>query len=236
MSAGLVEESPAQFEPDPLPPPHPGFQKRLLLARAVYGLVRAIFATLSVQVENAERLLPETGGAILVTWHGRTLIPSFYLRNRGLWALISLSRDGELQNEVFRLLGFRTIRGSTGRGGIRGALRLARIAHSGGILALTPDGPRGPSHEVQPGVLLIAEKSGAPIVPVGASARRRILLKSWDRYLIPCPFTRAFVLPGEPIYVPENVGSEEREEIARRLSAALDALEGEAERRAGHAA
>ena len=111
---------------------------------------------------------------------GAPCIPANLLRNRGYWALISLSRDGELQNHIFRRFGFQTVRGSTGRGGIRGALQMARRVQDGGVLAFTPDGPRGPTHKVQLGVILMAEKSGAPIVPVGISASRRWLMKSWD--------------------------------------------------------
>ena len=98
------------------------------------------------------------------------------------------------------------MRGSTGRGGVRGALQMARKVREGGVLAFTPDGPRGPTHKVQLGVILMAEKSGAPIVPVGISASRRWLIGSWDSYMIPQPFARAYFLVGEPIYVPAGSG------------------------------
>src|SRR5689334_1624990 len=109
-----------------------------------YVISSALYRTIRLHLENLEGLIPEGKGAILVTWHGRTLIPANLLKKRGYWALISLSRDGELQNEVFRRYGFQTIRGSTGRGGVRGALQMARKVREGGVLAFTPDGPRGP--------------------------------------------------------------------------------------------
>lgn len=173
-------------------------------------------------------------GVIQVTWHGRTLIPANLLCNRGYWALISLSRDGELQNHVFCRFGFQTIRGSTGRGGVRGALQMARKVREGGVLAFTPDGPRGPSHKVQLGVILMAQKSGAPIVPVGISASRRWLIRSWDQFMIPKPFARGYFLVGEPIYVPAELDEAGREAIAEQVEIALNRLEREAERRAGH--
>lgn len=207
--------------------------RRLLLSRLAYLIARALYATLRLTLVNMEGLVPEGRGAILVTWHGRTLIPANLLRNRGYWALISLSRDGDIQNLIFRRFGFQTIRGSTGRGGIRGALVMARKVKEGGVLAFTPDGPRGPTHKVQPGVILMAEKSGAPIVPVGISASRRWLMRSWDRYLVPKPFARAYFIVGDPIHVPSDLKEEERMAYARRVELAMNRLEREAEARAG---
>ena len=200
-----------------------------------YGLARLIFRTLRVTFENEAGLETNGKGAIFVTWHGRSLLPANVFRNRGYWALISLSNDGEMQNVIFRKFGFQTIRGSTGRGGVRGALQMARQVKEGGVLAFTPDGPRGPTHKVQLGVILMAEKSGAPIIPLGISANRRWLLrKSWDSYMLPQPFSRAYFLVGEPIYVPPNLNEASREAIAAQVEIAINRLEREAERRAGH--
>src|SRR5262249_10559386 len=173
-----------------------------LLGWLAYLIAPVLFRTLRLRFENAEGLDTGGKGAIFVTWHGRSLIPANVFRNRGYWALISLSRDGELQNNVFTRFGFQTVRGSTGRGGIKGALQMARKVKEGGVLAFTPDGPRGPTHKVQLGGLLIAEKSGAPIIPLGISASRRWQMKSWDAYMIPKPFARAYFLVGEPIHIP----------------------------------
>ena len=201
----------------------------------VYALARLLFRTLRVTFENEAGL--ETGGkgAIFVTWHGRSLLPANVFRNKRYWALISLSNDGEIQDVIFRKFGFQTIRGSTGRGGVRGALQMARQVKEGGVLAFTPDGPRGPTHKVQLGVILMAEKSGAPIIPLGISVNRRWLMKkSWDAYLLPLPFSRAYFLVGEPIYVPANLNEAGREAIAAQVEVAINRLEREAERRAGH--
>ncbi len=221
--------------------------KARLYSLLIYVIARCIYATLRLHIEHFERLVPPAdtsggagsgperpGGRILVTWHGRTLIPANLLRNRGYWALISQSRDGEVQNQIFRRFGFQTVRGSTKRGGVRGALQMARKVKEGGILAFTPDGPRGPSHKVQPGVILMAEKSGAPIVPVGISASRRWLIHSWDRYLIPQPFAHAYFLVGEPIYAPKGLDEAGRAAVAVQVECALNRLEREAEARGGH--
>lgn len=203
------------------------------LGGLIYSIARTLFRTLHISYENMQGLNPGGGGSILVTWHGRTLLPANVFRNRGYWALISLSRDGELQNYIFQRLGFQTIRGSTGRGGVRGALQMARKVKEGGVLAFTPDGPRGPTHKVQPGVVLMAEKSGAPIVPIGVSAGRQWLVNSWDSYMVPQPFARCHFLVGEPIYIPPKISDTEREAYCRHIEIAINRLEREAERRAG---
>ena len=227
--------SPEPTEPDPLAAASdPRVARRARwLGTAIYFVARLVFATLRLRFENPERLQP-SGGAIYVTWHGRTLIPAIVLSHRGWCALISLSRDGEIQNNFFRRLGFQTARGSTGRGGIRGALQMARRVKEGGVLVMTPDGPRGPTHKVQLGVILMAEKSGAPIIPVAVSADRRWLMGSWDSYMLPKPFARVPFLTGEPILVPPNLNEASRNHYAALVEVAINGLEREAERRAGH--
>ena len=203
-------------------------------ATVVYAAARTIFCTLRLECENLERTEPRGKGVINVTWHGRSLIPANVFRNRGYWALISLSKDGEMQSRIFQRLGFQIVRGSSGRGGARGALQMARKVKEGGALTFTPDGPRGPTHKVQPGVILMAEKSGAPIVPIGVSASSRWMVRSWDSYMVPKPFSRAYMICGEPMYVPPKAGPGDREEMCVRLEHAINRLEKEAERRAGH--
>ncbi|MDE2127818.1 MAG: lysophospholipid acyltransferase family protein [Armatimonadetes bacterium] len=200
----------------------------------VVGLVRSLYATYRLRVHRLDELVPSSGGAILLTWHGRTLIPANLLRNRGYWALISLSRDGELQNAIFQRYGFQTVRGSTGRGGIRAAIEVASKLRAGGILTFTPDGPRGPSHKVQHGVIFMAQKSGVPIIPVGISASRRWQLKSWDQYMVPKPFATIWFVVGDPIYVPPVVDDVLRDELARTIEVAINRLERDAELRCGH--
>ncbi len=205
-----------------------------LLGGLIYFLIRNLSRTYRLEFVNAERLDAKGKGAIFVTWHGRSLLPAVVFRNKGYWALISLSRDGAIQNTVFQRFGFQTIRGSTGRGGVRGALQMARKVKEGGVLAFTPDGPRGPTHKVQLGVILMAEKSGAPIIPFSSSSNRRWLMKSWDSYMVPKPFARCPFILGEPIHIPANLNEEQREAYAAQVATAINRVEKEAERLAGH--
>ena len=204
----------------------------------VYWFVRLLTLTVRLRVvgEDRVRALQETGqGLILVTWHGRTMLPISRFRRRGYWAIISTSRDGEYQNRIFKRFGWQTVRGSTSaRGAVQAALAVTKHLKKGATLAFTPDGPRGPSHVVQPGAIFLAQKSGSPIVPAGISAYPRKLSRSWDDYLIPRPFSRAVWIYGDPIYIPADAKSEEDQKLwADRIGAAIDALERQAELEAG---
>ncbi|MEJ5250563.1 MAG: lysophospholipid acyltransferase family protein [Chthonomonadetes bacterium] len=213
----------------------PSWWQRLrprLLAFIVWSIARAIGLTLRLKVLNFEQVLERAQqgkGAVLVTWHGRSLIPANVFKGRGFWAIISLSRDGEIQNHIFRRFGFRIIRGSTGRGGIRAALEAARRVSEGGILAFTPDGPRGPSRQVQPGALFIAQKSGCPVIPAGVAAYPCKFLPTWDSYMIPLPFARGVFIFGEPVEIPDGISEQEFERLRQKVEQDINRLEAQAE-------
>mgnify|MGYP000918017775 CR=1 FL=1 len=169
-------------------------------------------------------------GFILIIWHGRTMLPVFYCRNMGIQAIISLSRDGEMQSRIFKRFGFTIIRGSTGRGGMKAALTAVKRLQEGGTLALTPDGPRGPANQVQDGTVFMAKKAGVPIIPVGVGISRRKLMRTWDSYALPKPFGRCGLIFGEPITLPDDADDEELKEM---LKNALDSTQLEAQSLAG---
>lgn len=202
-----------------------------LIGGLVFNFVRAVGSTLRIEVEGYEPVRTLDCGKIICGWHGRSFVAAAYWRNQGFWVIISQSRDGEIQNRVFKSMGFQVIRGSTGRGGVRAAVEAIRVLKNKATMAITPDGPRGPSGVVQGGVMLMAQKSGAALVPIGISARPRFLAKSWDRYQIPWPFARALMILGDPLYVPENASDEQVEQIRMRLESEIHRLEAEAEGR-----
>lgn len=104
----------------------------------------------------------------------------------------------------------------------------------GGVLAFTPDGPRGPSGIVQPGVMMMAKKSGAAIVPAAVSCDRRWLFKSWDRYMIPKPFANCKMVFGSPIYVASDATEEQVEFYRKLVEREIHRLERIAESKFGH--
>ena len=164
---------------------------------------------------------------ILAFWHRHLLLMPYAYRGRGISVLVSQSRDGELIARTVARLGIDSSRGSSSRGGVAGMRTLLRKGVEGYDLAFTPDGPRGPAGEVQPGVILAAAATGFPIQPVAVAATRAKRLRSWDRFLVPLPFSTVHFAYGEPLRV-ERRG--DLEAAAIELKRRLEATEGEAER------
>jgi hypothetical protein len=161
---------------------------------------------------------------IYAFWHGRMLALCFSHRRRRVHIMVSEHRDGEMIARTVDLLGFIPVRGSTTRGGLRALFQMAERGSAGYDVAITPDGPRGPRFQVQQGVITLAQRTGMPIVPVTDSASLRKTLSSWDRYIIPLPFSRVVIMHGEPIFVPRQLTAERMEEKRVQLEEALQAL------------
>jgi lysophospholipid acyltransferase (LPLAT)-like uncharacterized protein len=201
-----------------------------VLSGLAYWFVRLLTATVRVRSVNFPG---DPTNCVFCGWHGKSVLFANRFRGLGWWVIISHSKDGEIQSHIFTRLGYQIIRGSTGRGGVRAAIEAIKALKAGGTMAMTPDGPRGPSGVVQGGVMLMATKSGARLIPVGISARPRVLFNSWDRYLIPLPFSRAVILFGEPLTVPTGADEETIESVRLQLQEAIHTLEAEADRRLG---
>jgi lysophospholipid acyltransferase (LPLAT)-like uncharacterized protein len=154
---------------------------------------------------------------IYAFWHGRMLILAYSYRWKKVHVLISQHRDGEFIARIIHRLGFVSVRGSTTRGGSRAIFEMCEKAAGGFDVAVTPDGPRGPRFQVQPGTIYMAQRSGMPIIPITSSARKRWILSSWDRFIIPKPFSRAVIMLGQPVCVPADCSAEGLEEIRVRL-------------------
>jgi len=143
---------------------------------------------------NAERRARRP--VIFVLWHGQMLPLLYQHRNQAVRVLISEHRDGELVARTAIALGFGTVRGSSTRGSGRALLGLVREVEGGRDIAVTPDGPRGPAKSFAPGALVVAQRTGARIVPVTAVAKSAWHLTSWDRFMIPKPFARVVISYG----------------------------------------
>jgi lysophospholipid acyltransferase (LPLAT)-like uncharacterized protein len=178
---------------------------------------------------------------ILTFWHGRILMmPKAWRKGVPINMLISRHRDGELITRAVKPLGIGTIRGSAAKPGSEkdkgglGALReILKSVKSGQCPGITPDGPRGPRMRASDGVAAIARMSGAPVIPGAWSARRRVVLKSWDRFVIPMPFTRGVIVWGEPISVARDADASALEIARVKIEDALNAVTAKADELAG---
>lgn len=159
-------------------------------------------------------------------WHEHLLALTYTHRDRGVVVLVSRSPDGEYISQILHRLGYGTVRGSSSRASLRALIEMARLGKSGHALAVTPDGPRGPRHVLQPGLLAIASRSGLPIVPLSVGARRARRLSSWDKFEVPVPFSRLRVFADAPLEVPSDMRPGELEQsIAPQVQAALERVE-----------
>jgi len=192
-----------------------------------YLVIHLVGRTMRFRVDGVEQLeaLSEGGYVpIFNSWHNRSFLAIYWLRHRKIAALTSKSFDGEYISRLIQKFGFGAVRGSSTRGGAGAIVEMARLLRAGFPTALTPDGPRGPLYEVKLGSLLLAKKTGNPIVPIMVTAASYWKLPSWDCYRIPKPFTRATVRLGNPIFVPENAGEDLLEEKRKELKSALEQI------------
>ncbi len=202
----------------------------LLLVGATYRLDVLAGGEL---IEEARR---ERKPYILSFWHNRSILASWFLYNqlirRGydILVLASLSRDGELVTRVARQWGLSVVRGSASRGGLNAVRAIHRaLRRQGSSPIMIPDGPRGPLYDFKVGVVILAQMSGEPILPMGFAARRFWALKSWDRLIVPWPFSKVTVVVGEPQSLPRGLTTEELDAERVRLQALLDELTRRAE-------
>ena len=202
-------------------------------------LVRALGATWRVDRSSLVALDAAIAGGrrcIFALWHAGLLPLVWTHRGRGVVVLVSRHRDGELITRIIERLGFATSRGSSTRGGEEGVMDMLRKAGEGRLLAITPDGPRGPAGTLKPGIVYLASRSGLPIVPVAAASRSCWRLRSWDRFRIPRPFTRVVVAYGDPIAVPPGLAGETLEPWRARVERTLEDHTAQVRARAGERA
>ncbi len=142
-------------------------------------------------------------------WHETILMSVWHHRDREVHVMISASRDGELITTIGKFFGYTAVRGSSSKGGKEATREMVDYLKAGKRCAITPDGPRGPRREMKKGAVEIARLTGAPVVPFGFAAEHCWRLRSWDRFIIPKPFSRAVFVYGEPIRIPADGGDDQ---------------------------
>jgi len=201
------------------------FCYRQLFPRAGLFLVRLISRTYRyrlVDTVNEQRALDVYGSAVYASWHQR-FFPgiTFFATRKPIAIMISRSRDGEMIARVVDILGWRAVRGSSSKGGLRALKEIRALTRDGYRIGHIVDGPQGPFGIVKPGLLTIAQLAGAPIVPVIISAQRRWVFNSWDRFMVPKPFSRVLVRFAAPILVPPRLDAADcetlRQDVEKRI-------------------
>lgn len=164
-------------------------------------------------------------GYLIAFWHGRMLLGLPSHAHTRWTILVSPSADGELSMQLLRAFNFRVIRGSASRGGARALREMLKTLDAGNPVVITPDGPRGPRHSVNPGLAWMARATGYPVYPLGMAVDRAWTLNSWDRFQIPKPWARIVVWYGEPVRVPREIGEGDLERVGDDLRERIRELE-----------
>ncbi|MCA1555057.1 MAG: lysophospholipid acyltransferase family protein [Acidobacteria bacterium] len=206
------------------------FKQRLIIRAAdlaFYVLINAIGRTTRFCVEGWEHWEAATQGGqqpIYTIWHNRVFLSTYFWRRRGIVVMTSQSFDGEYIARFIQRFGYGTARGSSSRGAVGALVELVKLMRQGHPAGFTIDGPRGPRYVAKMGAVLLAKKTGAPVLPFLINAACYYSAPSWDGFQVPYPFTRARVLIAPPIYVPSDADETTLEAKRDELQRALDAL------------
>ena len=194
----------------------------------LYGVVYLWCGTLRKKNLNSEaedQIKSLTGPYILTLWHGRIFYLFYYLRNRpDYFLLISPSADGNLLAKLAHLMGYSVIRGSTFKKAVAAARSLIRILRDGQRIIIIADGSRGPCCVAQSGSVQLAGITKLPLFPMTFSAKNKVVLNTWDKFILPLPFTRCSINFGSPIYIASRSSEELVEEKRLELETQLNQL------------
>ena len=201
-----------------------------ILAFIGSSILKALFLTIRLRLDDQGGITRDAFAepVLLCFWHNRILgitcaFHRFYPKElrHGVTVLTSPSKDGEILSQFVAAFGMGSVRGSSSRRGSRALLELVRIIRDGGDIAITPDGPRGPRYSLGPGVILLAQTTGTPILPMHARFSRAIRMKTWDGFIIPLPFSTISVTVGDRINIPKSLNEEEFEQARKNLEDTL---------------
>ena len=204
--------------------------QRIVLAiapRIVWALLRVVSLTWRFEVIAEEGAAPlllglGAGAEIFCFWHQCVLPCTIYFRRTHGTILISRSFDGELITRILEMFGFHAVRGSSSRGAREGILGLKQVIESGKPAIFTADGPRGPIYQTKMGPIKLAQMTGARIGSFHLEPERAWVMRSWDHFLVPKPFTRIVVSWAQWTYVPTDLPAEEFESKRADLNAAIE--------------
>ena len=199
-------------------------------------LIDLICKTITIEVAGYESVkdIMASRRFIFAFWHSRIVLISYLFQGWKGAILVSASDDGEIIARILQRQGHETIRGSSSRRGFRALARLIKaLKEETRPGVVVPDGPQGPRFKVQPGIVILAQKTGYPIIPVSYSAKRVKVFSSWDRFILPFPFTRASLIYGKPVRVPGKLSEKKREDCQKKLEDEMNRITERVDRQYG---
>ncbi len=216
---------------------HPFVQT--LMVNIVASYLRFIYWSsrkIIIHKERSEQFITGQQNMLGCFWHGRLCFApaTWFLGKHPVSMLISNHSDGQLISAVINKLHIQTIKGSTGKEGIKALKEVVDTVTHKHSVCLTPDGPRGPRFKASEGIIAAARLSGAPIIPAGLSYSHVKIIKSWDRFFLPFPFGRLAIVWGEPLYIPKEAKGDELKKYQKQLQNRLNNLTRIADEVCGH--
>ena len=204
--------------------------KYFFIRKLSWLLINGIMATCKIKIKGSELIeeLREKGTPIIYAyWHRHIFFNVYRFKGTGARPLISLSNDGELVAQIALEFGMNPVRGSSSRGGARAFIELLNsLKDERSEILITADGPKGPLRQVKDGTIVLAQKTGSVIVPICWTANRmKIFEKTWDKFIIPLPFSTITFVYAPPLFIPPRVTKEGIGDLSSKLKAAIDTLE-----------
>ena len=206
------------------------FKERFLIRGAdliFFLLIKLIGKTIKFEIdgwENWEAATRDEGPPIYTTWHDRVFLATYFFQRRGIVVMTSRSFDGEYIARFIQRFGYGAARGSSSRGATGAVVEMVRLMRAGCPAGFMIDGPRGPRYEAKMGSVLLAKKTGFPILPFTVTPKAFWQAKSWDRTQIPKPFTRACVNIAPPIKVASRANDDELAARRNELQQSLETM------------
>ncbi len=214
------------------------WQKRVairIISILLFYAIKLIGSTLQFEVEGwsgcekpgwetYEIALKNQPATVVAFWHNRLFLATYHGRNFGSAIMVSKSFDGEYVSRTAQRFGYGVVRGSSSRDGSKALMKMVRLLKDGYSMSFTIDGPRGPRYKVKSGAVLLAKKTGVPIIPISYEAKSYWELNSWDKLQVPKPFTKARMFLGKPIFLDDQSDEQTMAETRKELQRKLDEL------------
>jgi lysophospholipid acyltransferase (LPLAT)-like uncharacterized protein len=218
----------APITAEPASGPHRFVLRQRIVLRIIiwagYWFIRLSGPTLRICVSREDGAQETVGQRPLIMsfWHAGIIPATYMFRDCGIRVMSSNSYDGEYMGRIIRKFGFVAVKGSSSRNAVRALLGLRRALDDGWAVAFSLDGPRGPRYKVKPGPVALARSSGVPLSAFHIAVEKAWVLNTWDRLIIPKPFSRVLIRFGKLIAVPPDSTDEDLERHTAELQAALD--------------
>jgi lysophospholipid acyltransferase (LPLAT)-like uncharacterized protein len=192
-----------------------------------YWIIRILCSSLrweKIDWNSLESIHNSGKQAIIAFWHGRIFMGTYAFRQRRIVVMTSQNRDGEYIARVIKRFGYGVARGSSTRGSRGAIVEMLRHLKEKRDVAFTMDGPLGPRYVAKPGAAYVAWKSGNPVLPFSVSVEKKWVVRSWDHFIVPKPFSRALLILGTPIYVDADAANEPIAKAEARIQKSLEEL------------